>query len=410
VLRLLRSLFPFARIGQGDRLPVALAWLTGLLQGFAQAQATTALPFTRVGLGMTEAEMSLLLSATRLASVGALVFSWWGDHRGRRRPFLAAYALLVAATASTAAVEAPWQFGVLQAIVRAATTAVGTLAVVLVAEQVAIGVRVFAIALYGAGGSLGAGLALAVLPLADDSPESWRTPFALAGVGLLALPLLVRHTSESRVFRPGARAPGALGDLLTGPFARRFWLSGAAGLLASSFSAVGIAFSTERLVNDLGFSTGRAVLISLIGGTAGGIGFFAGGRLADVAGRRATTMGALVAVLAGGVGLYRLTDPASLVAAIVVSTFGSFAFIPAAAAHRAELFPTAVRSTAGTTGAWLATLGSAGGLAAANRLIDRLGLSATVTWLGMAMVAAIALTALLPETRGQALETVKADR
>ncbi|MDH3251026.1 MAG: MFS transporter, partial [Acidimicrobiia bacterium] len=174
--------------------------------------------------------------------------------------------------------------------------------------------------------------------------------------------------------------------------------------------AVGLAFSTERLVDDLGYTTTAAVAISLVGGTLGGIGFFVGGRLADVVGRRVTTVLSLGLVLAGGIMLYYVEFLPLIVIAIVASTFGSFAFVPASASHRAELFPTEFRTSGGTAGAYLAMVGSAGGLGFGAFTIDRIGLSATVLILGLGVVAAIGLTLLLPETMGQELDHVEAER
>jgi MFS family permease len=184
----------------------------------------------------------------------------------------------------------------------------------------------------------------------------------------------------------------------------QFWIAALAGLLASAFSAVGLAFSTERLVVGLGLSSGTAVMITLAGGTLGGVGFFLGGRMSDAWGRRPTTVVSLLMILAGGLTLYQAESVPLLVGAIVVSSFGSFAYIPSAATHRAELFPTAVRASMASALAWLGTLGSALGLAVGRLTIDSMGLAGTMTLLGSGMVAAVALTLALPETRARLLE------
>ncbi len=382
-------------------------WLVGILQGYAQSQGSATVPFVRESLGLTEGNMAALFAITRIVGVGALLFATWGDRRGRRTPFLTAFSLLLLADAATSFVGSAWQFAALQSVVRLSTAAVGTLVVVLVAEQVAPEMRAFSLGLYGAGGSLGAGVGLLALPIADRSPDAWRILFALAAVGLLSLPFLRGSIAESPLFKAaGASNRPPLRSLLGGPFRRVFWIASGAGLLASAFTTVGLTFSIERLVDDLGLTTGRAVTLSLIGGTVGGLGFFVGGRIADIAGRRSTTIGALAASATGALGLYWLSNPALLTISIAISTFGSFAFVPAAAAHRAELFPTAFRSTAGSAGGYLGMLGSAFGLAVGTFTIDRIGLSETVTVLAIGMLAAALLTAMLPETRGQALDTV----
>lgn len=408
--RLLDALFPIGRFSLAERRVVLLMWAVGIGQGYASSNLSATIPFTRVALGLSEAQMSLILAVTRLAGFVALAFAVWGDRKGRKVPLISAFMLLMVADFATALVDSATVFTVLQAFVRIAGTALGTLSVVLIAEEVRPSQRAFAISLYGAGGSFGAGLGLVVLPLADTA-NGWRMIFSAAALGLVIVPWLTRSLHESPIFEvveEPIRHP--LLRMLAGPFRRVFWVSSAAALLASAFSAVGLAFSTERLVGDLGYTTGRAVVISLVGGTIGGLGFFVGGRMADVLGRRVTTVVALVAVVTGGITLYYVEYLPAIMAAIVLSTFGSFAFIPASASHRAELFPTEFRASAGTAGAYMAMLGSAAGLGVGALTIDRIGLSATVLLLGLGVVVAIGLTLALPETMGQELDHVEVER
>jgi MFS transporter, putative metabolite:H+ symporter len=403
-------LFPFGRFDPAARTLVILMWTVGVLASFAASHASSTIPFSRVSLGLTEGEMSLVLAIARFAGITALLFSWWGDKTGRRKPFLAAFTLLVAATAATAWVQTGWQFAALQAVTRAAAAAVGTLAVVLIAEQVAPGMRAFAISLYGAGGSFGAGLGLIALPLAELGPQGWRGLFALGGIGIVALPFLLRNVHESPVFEvedPYALIKAApLHDLLRSNFSSHLYLTGAINLLVSLFMAFSLTFSIERLVGDIGLPTSTAVALSLLGGTVGATGFFLGGRLADTIGRRSTSILSLIMVLAGGLALYWFESLPVLALAITIGTFGSFAFVPSAASHRTELFPTAFRTTANAAGGYFGMVGSALGLLIGRFTIDAIGLSQTVTLLGLGVVAGGVLTLRLPETQGQELDSV----
>jgi MFS family permease len=409
--RLWSAFFPFARFRRTDRRLVVLAWLAAVVTAFAGAHASSTVPFSRISLGLSEGDMSLVLSLARLAGFGALVFSWWADRHGRRIPFLAAFVTMLSASIATGFVTSAWQFAALQAVVRMSGTALGTMAIVLLAEQIAPDLRAFSISLYGAGGSLGAGIGLIALPLADLGPDAWRRLFWLSAVGLLALPLLVRGIPESRLFIEAERQMRVpLSVVLRSGFARRFWLAGSVNLAVNAFTAVALVFSIERLVDDVGFSTTVAVVVSLVGGTAGGIGFFVGGRLADLLGRRVVSIVSLVGSLIGGLGVYWLTELVPLMVAIAISTFGTFAYVPAAASHRTELFPTEFRTTANAGGAYLGMIGSALGLLVGRLTIDRIGLSETVTLLGTAVVVAIAVTLLLPETKNQDLAHVRGDR
>jgi hypothetical protein len=66
VRRALDPLLPVGRFTEFDRRIVFIIWVGGVIQGFAQSQASASLPFTRAGLGLSEGEMSLLLGIARL--------------------------------------------------------------------------------------------------------------------------------------------------------------------------------------------------------------------------------------------------------------------------------------------------------------------------------------------------------
>ena len=400
--RAIEPLLPVGRFDKNARRVVAIMWVAGVLQGFAQSQASATLPFTRVGLGLTEGEMSLLLGFARLAAFAALPLGWLGDHVGRKKPFLWAITLVLAGGTLAGLVVESWQFGVAQAVLRTGSAAVAGLAIVIIAEQVPADIRAYSISFYGAAVSLGAGMSLMTLPLADGGGESWRIPHLLIGFGFLALPLLIKRIPTSQVFEKASRE-GHWRELIRGPFARRFWVVGAIGFLASAFSAVALAFSTERLIEGVGLTTSATVFISLLGGTFGGLGFFLGGHLADAWGRRYTTVLSLVMALGGGLMLYSTFSKPLIVIAVMISSFGTFAFVPAGGSHRSELFPTHLRSSATTAASNLAVAGSALGLISGVYTIDRFGLPRTITVLGVGVLISATLTLTLPETRGQDL-------
>jgi MFS family permease len=400
--RVLDPLLPVDRFSRADRKVVFVIWTAGVIQGFAQSQASATLPFTRAGLGLSEGEMSLLLGIARLAAFAALPLGWIGDRRGRRRPFLWAVCLVITGGMVAGLALEAWQYGTAQAVLRTGTAAMGGLAIVLLAEQVSPTIRAYAIAFYGAAVSFGGGLALLTLPLADGGGESWRIPHLLIGVALLLLPFLIRNVPESHIFIE-AHTERHWRELADGAWARRFWLVAVISLLVSAYSAVALAFSTTRMIEHLGLSTGATVLIGLLGGTLGGLGFFVGGHLADAWGRRRTTVVSLLLALTGGLVIYWSESVPVIVLAVMVSSFGTFAFVPAGGAHRAELFPTGLRASANTAVTNFGLAGSAAGLILGIFTIDQFGLSQTITVLGVGMAGAAILTLLLPETRGQDL-------
>jgi len=407
--RVLSPLLPVERFTSADRRIVFIIWTAGVIQGFAQSQAAATLPFTRAGLGLTEGEMSLLLGLARMAAFAALPLGWLGDHKGRRGPFLFALTLVIfGGTVAGLAFEA-WQFGVAQAILRTGTAAMAGLAIVLLAEQTSLHIRAYAISFYGAAVSFGGGLALMTLPLADGGGQSWRIPHLMISLALLAMPFLIRNVPESHIFLED-HEERHWRDLATGEWAGRFWVVVIIAFLVSAFSAVALAFSTTRMIEYLGLSTGSTVFIALLGGTLGGLGFFVGGHLADAWGRRRTTVVSLLLAVGGGLVIYWSNSIPLIVVAVMVSSFGTFAFVPAGGSHRTELFPTGLRASANTAATNLGLVGSGLGLILGIFTIDRFGLSQTVTILGVGMVIAAFLTLLLPETRGQDLRAVRTAR
>lgn len=409
VRRILDPLLPVGHFTKTDRRVVFTIWIAGVIQGFAQSQASASLPFTREGLGLSEGEISLMLGLARLAAFAALPLGWIGDHSGRRRPLLIAVTLIIAGGTVSGLVVEAWQFGLFHSILRTGAAAVSALSIVIVAETVTREIRAYAISFYGAAVSFGSGLALMTLPLADGGGNSWRYPYLLTALGLLLLPYLIRHVPETEVYLRDPEG-GHWTELVQGKWAPRFWTVTSASLLAAAFGAVGAAFSTERMINQVGFTTGETVLTLLAGGTLGAVGFFIGGHLADAWGRRSTSILSLLLALGGGLVLYSTTSPPLVIGAAMVSAFGTFAFVPSAGSHRAELFPTRLRSSANTAATNAGMAGSAIGLATGIWTIDRFGLSNTVYGLGIGVLMATVLTATLPETRGQDLTAVSVDR
>jgi MFS family permease len=393
-LRLLRSPGTFRRV---DRRIVTLMTVTGVIQGFDGGLLTTTLPFARRGLEISQGEMSLVLGVTRIGSLAAVIFSAYGDLRGRRRPFLAALVLLCLGSGLTALAPEAASFALAQSLVRAATVALSALAAVYLAEVLQPSIRAYGVAFYAVAGSLGGGTALLLLPVAARGTDGWRALFALGTLGLVAYPLLARSLKESPVFRP---ARIRLSAVVRAPHAGRFWKLALISLLVGAYASPAISFIMERLITELRWSASTARFLVIGGGAVGALGLFAGGRMADLVGRRPTTVLALATGLVGGLGFYWLRSGWLLAPAVVIASFGSSAFVPAFTTHRSELFPTSLRATAA---AWLSNAGILGSLLSFGLgflLIDRVGLAPTMTLLGMGVLVASALVLTLPETKG----------
>ena len=397
-MAIVRHLKPAVPLERRELGILALFAVIALTQGWSGATVTHALPFVQDDFELSDARVFDLMAIIRAVALLALAFSWWSDHRGRRRPLLLAFALLTAANLATAFVPGVVGFAGLQAVARVGTIAIGALAIVVLAEEIGPGVRSYGIGVYALFGSIGTGFGLFLRPLGDDG--SWRLLFVLSAIPLLVLPLLVRNLRESRAFTPTERRP-PLAAVLREGLARRFWPMAGLSFALSAFTAPAANLALVRLENVLGWEPlAASTLLALTSAPGVTLGLLVGGRTADLIGRRPTEAVAIVIGVGGGVLFYFVEVGWILGLAIFVSSLGAFAFGPAFASHRSELFPTKVRATAA---AWIINaniLGGLAGFAAGRFVVDVWGVPITISVLGGILLASAGLIALLPETKG----------
>ncbi len=389
-----------------DRRIVFLTSVIGFVAGYAASQMAHMLPFVRLSFELTEGQMSLMFAGIRASSLLGVLFAMTADRTGRRKPLLAAFVLMALGSLMTAFIPTLVVFVVSQALVRISIVAIASLSIVLIAEELAPGVRAFGIGIYGLAGSLGVGLGLLLLPMAEASEDAWRVLFAFATLGLLLFPLLARFLPESRAFSAAPTIPfiKALGMGLS----KHFWPLAGVAFFVAAFSSPAFDFVLERLINDLSWESGAARFLLIVFSGFGAVGLLVGGKLADRIGRKPTTIAALIIGLVGGVGFYLLDSGWFLATSIFLATFGATMLTPSFGAQRSELFPTRVRATASAWITNVAIVGSISGFAAGAILIDRFGLGTTVATLGVGVVISVFLVTRLPETRGMDLVRKKA--
>jgi putative MFS transporter len=186
---------------------------------------------------------------------------------------------------------------------------------------------------------------------------------------------------------------------------RRLWLLGISALLFSVFLAPASQYQTVFLRRERGFSAARISLFTIGTNIWGGIGIVAGGRLADVRGRRVVAAVGIV----GGVGatvLMFLSTGWTIWAWSVVGAIVGAVTVPALGVYGPELFPTSLRGRANGIISGVGRAGSVLGLLVLALLVhddQPLAPIMAVLAIGPALLAILVLVAY-PETAHRELE------
>ena len=370
-----------------------------LIAGYTGTLIAQTITFAADEFGASDRSQGIVLAATRVGVLLALVVVALADRRGRRQ-LIRLSALAVCATTATG-VLAPnlaW-LGVSQTIARGLSTALALLIGILAAELVPRNARAWTVSVLALTGALGSGMAVWLLPLADLGESAWRLLYVVPLLGIPFTAWVVRGLPESARFRAAIRRPPARAH------AARFWLLGASAFLASVFVAPASQFMNDFLRDDLDFSAARITAFTLLTNTPGFIGIVVGGHLADLRGRR--IVGAVG--MAGGVALTVAMYLSQGWALWVLSAAGAIvgaAAVPALGVYGPELFATTARGRANGLITVLGVLGSALGLIVVGTLSDRaggIGAAMPVVAIGPALLAVLIVVAY-PETAHHSLE------
>jgi len=367
--------------------------------GYLNTLFTQTVPFASEEFGAGDSAQGLAGALVRVGGLVALLIVAAADRRGRRQVVLvAAVSGCVTAVGGALAPSLWWLTGS-QMLARGFATSLLILVTIIAAEEMPAGSRAYAVSLLAMAGGLGAGVCVISLRLADLGPQGWRLLYLIPLLALPAVASVRSRLPESRRFVAPHAAAAMAGH------GGRLLLLAASGLLLNLFVAPQSQFGNRFLRSERGFSGGRIGLFSVTVGTPAAIGIVAGGRLADVRGRRVVGAVSLV----GGTFctlLYFYSSGWGVWAWALVGNIISAASIPALGVYGPELFPTGLRGRANGLVAVTSLVGSAGGLVLAGRLADRYGTIApamTMLAVGPLLLAVLVLLAY-PETAGRELE------
>jgi len=275
---LLRYLRPSVPLESREKRILALFAVVTFTQGWTGSVLTHALPFVRETFDLDDGSVFGLLSTVRAVALVGLIFSWWGDHRGRRTPLLVAFLSLGVFNLLTALAPNYTAFLWLQAAARTGGVALAALTIVVLAEELNPGVRSYGLGIAALFTALGTGFGLFVRLLGTGSGDGWRVLYALSAIPMLALPFLAVRLKESRAYRRRLTRP-PLTDVFRAGLARYFWPMALLSMAVSAFTAPAANLALVRMENDLGWSTLAGTTMLAVTSAPGVIlGLLAGGR------------------------------------------------------------------------------------------------------------------------------------
>lgn len=414
---------PFTR---RQRLVFLIATTAGFFDQYDRALLTLALKQIQKGLQISEQALGNLLTLIRLGYIGSLLVTPLADVFGRRRLLLYTVVAYTVFTGLAAIAPTAHFFVACEMLARVFAGAEGTVALVILSEEVDAGVRGWAIGLLSALASVGFGIAALAFAGINVIPFGWRGLYALALIPLVLIIPLRQVLPESQRFEREQREGTGPANILV-PLKALFSAYPGRLIMLMSVSFLGNLggnpqgfFFSKYLQEAHGWSPGNVSSLYFIGGALGIMGNIVSGRLSDRFGRR--RMGAFFYLMAPMLAfwLYSSYSSARIALPLVHTSFS--AVIPIwifqlffdvasstiAVAYSAELFPTSYRSTAGSVLAVTGTTGGALGFFLEGVLYRSTGSHwiavryLTVFWLMVPLI----MLFFFPETAGLELETI----
>ncbi len=403
-----------------------IATTAGFFDQYDRALLTLALKQIQKGLQISERALGNLLTLIRLGYIGSLLITPLADVFGRRRLLLYTIVAYTIFTGLAAIAPTAHFFVACQMLARVFAGAEGTVALVILAEEVDAGVRGWAVGLLAALSSVGFGIAALAFAGINVMPYGWRGLYALALIPLVLIIPLRRVLPESARFereqREGVSPRNVLAPVkaLFSAYLGRLLMLIAVAFLGNLGGNPQAFFFSKYLQEAHGWSPANVSSLYFMGGGLGIMGNIIAGRLSDRFGRR--RMGSLFYVMAPMLTFWlyssysatRIPLPlvhSSFSAVIPIWIFQLFFDVASstiAVAYSAELFPTSYRSTAGSV---LSVAGTTGG--ALGFFLEGLLYRATGShWIAVRYLAVFWLMApiimffFFPETAGLELETI----
>jgi MFS transporter, putative metabolite:H+ symporter len=416
--RLWNALLKFnpARLSKRERRVLAIVSTAGIFSDYDGELLNLALPQIQHSLKISDARLAPVVALIQLGTLLATLITAQADRFGRRRLLMLT---IVGYTLFTGVTALAWNSFTFVAFRIGATmfsSAEGSIALVMLIEEMTSRRRGLAVGLLGALSSLGFGIAALAYSRIDLIPFGWRGLYVFALVPLILIVPIRRLLPESGRFERAAeqlREQGILGpfEALIHSYPKRFALVGLAMTLSTFAGSPGGLFQSMYLERNHHWAPSRVSLLVGISSVLGICGNLVAGFLSDKFGRR--YIGGFFLLLAPllGAAFYN-TSGLLMAGTCIMALFANTAASTVLNAYSVELFPTSHRTTASCSLVVVNTIGGVLGLLAEPLVSSFVGTTwRTVSLFYMVQLgAALVVLLLFPETAGQELDELSPER
>lgn len=392
----------------GERRVLWLLALASIPFAFVNTLFTQTVSFAADDFGRTDSAIGFGAAIVRWGVIIVPPVALFADRIGRRTVLvIAAWAAPLVAASGAFAPNYEWLV-VSQALARPFALVINVMILVILTEEMSRETRAQSVGLVAMASSLGAGVAVAALPLADTSDAGWRWVYVLSLLWLPVAFVLQRQLHETKRF---VTAQTITEDVAVARVSRsRLMTQIVAAFLISMFIASASVYFVNYLRDEHNYDALMVSVFTIVTAMPAGLGLIIGGRVADQRGRRlvgafSLAIGTLLVVVA-----FSTAGPTMWISQIIGGFFLGISY-PALGVYRGEMFPTAHRSAGAATVTACGLIGGSLGLIAAGQLLAR-------GWSYGEVMAALALAPLLvmvivltkfPETVHRELEDITPD-
>ena len=393
---------------KGEHRVLWLLALASIPFAFVNTLFTQTVSFAADDFGRTDSAIGVGAAITRWGVIIVPPIALFADRIGRRTMLVAAaWAAPLSAASGAVAPNFEWLV-VSQSLARPLALVINVLILVILTEEMSRETRARSVGLVAIASSVGAGVAVAALPLADTSDAGWRWLYLLSLIWLPVAFVLQRQLRETQRFTRVQTFTDSM------PVARvsrsRLFTQIVAAFLISVFIASASVYFVNYLRDERNYNALMVSIFTIVTAMPAGFGLIIGGRIADRRGRRqvgafSLAIGTLLVVVA-----FATAGPTMWISQLIGGFFVGISF-PALGVYRGEMFPTAHRSAGAATVTACGLIGGSLGLIAAGQLLAR-GWSYGEVMATLALAPILVMVLVLtkfPETVHRELEDITPD-